>query len=730
MSTAGLAATRKRTAQARDDAAGTLGLTARALLDRLSCAVWLRDVNGELIFLNSAGARLLGIPSDQLPGLAGSRDWIVRNAEGELLAPDEMPSVVAARTRSAQLGHLTCTDDGSGAVRWLLGDSIPLPARDGGGVQVLTTAVDVTPLKRGKTLAPASDDALRRMLEATHEGVCMLDGESRITYVNRRLADRLGYGREDLIGKPSFTVFEPDDEAGADTFPRDVERAVALRCKDGSRAWATVNAAPLATSGEPSGMLALFRDVTDRRMSANALRRSEARFRALIENAVDAVAIVDRHGRLSYASPSMARLAKVDIQSRMGHDVFERLEAIEAERLRQTFAILRKQPGATKPFTSRFKDSEGQWHYIEGLATNLLEDPNVGGIVVNVRDVSERRLAEERALAAANLIEQLTEDAILIADPDGKVRSWNRGAERLFGWTKEEVIGKPSPVVPGDYKSTSQVILKRVVAEGETLTTETERITKSGERIPVLGSWSPVPLEDGRIGVLSILKDLRDQREKDRQLREQAQSLTLLRERQRIAMDLHDGVIQSLFGVTLSLGAARRQAAENGDSDAAPAGLLGEAIGQLTETIENIREYIFDLRTGAQDEGNLEIGLRTLVDQARANSGIDVRLTVRMDTAMISYNTAVNLLHIAREAVSNVTRHANARNVSIAIESIEKGAEMTITDDGRGFDTSRRGRRLGDGLRNMRERARLIGAALKIESKPGNGATVRVRFRP
>src|SRR5207253_3159874 len=170
---------------------------------------------------------------------------------------------------------------------------------------------------------------------------------------------------------------------------------------------------------------------------------------------------------------------------------------------RDEFTALLTQPAARTPLRARFKHRDGTWHHAEGVVTNLLHDPAIAGIVANFRDVTDRRLAEQRADEARELVEQLSADAVIVVDMRMRVVSWNRGAEHLFGWTAAEVIGKVLPVAPPELVAQHRRTNRDLAAGGQTITNETDRLTKSGERIPVLGSWSAIALPDGRMGVLS-----------------------------------------------------------------------------------------------------------------------------------------------------------------------------------------------------------------------------------
>lgn len=709
------------------------------LYETMACALWVRDVSGHFLHINRHAFEMFGVPPQDgpIPTLS-SLGWTLRDGAGRVLAETEFPSNAAIQTGQPQRHKLLGIDVGTGDIRWLVVDAIPVADEHGVIQRSVTTAVDVTDLKQSELALKASEERYRRIVDTTHEGVCLLDSRSTLTYVNRRFCQMLGYQSDEILGRPSFDLIVPT--AGMERGRSPVIAGLrpgepcdlALRHKDGTLVWTIISGSPMiGEDGLPSAVLVMFTDVTARKVSEDALRRSEARFRALIENGTDIIAIVDRDGVLSYISASVTRVTGHDESHYLGHNLFDYVHPDDLPGIGEAFHRLTENPGSVQYLQTRFQHSDGTWHFVEGLGVNRFEEPAIGGIVLNVRDVTEKRLAEDRARSAAALLEQLTADAVVVVDEEGRAVSWNYGAEQLFGWTREEVLGKPSLIVPPEMWDQGMIEMQRMMASGQTATMETIRVSRSGERIPVLGSWSRVVLEGGGIGSMSILKDMRAHLEAHRKLAEQAESLALLRERERIAMDLHDGVIQSLYGVTLTLGALRRQVAQQSPAMADQASsALSEAIGGLTISIERIREYIFNLRAGIPEERDLQAGLRALAHQFEGNTGITPRLILEANGRPLGAEAVTHLLHIAQEALSNITRHAHATSTTIELSHNTSRLRLAISDNGRGFEPGRKGRRAGDGLRNMRERARLLQGQLSIDSRPGRGTTMSVSIVP
>lgn len=196
--------------------------------------------------------------------------------------------------------------------------------------------------------------------------------------------------------------------------------------------------------------------------------------------------------------------------------------------------------------------------------------------------------------------------------------------------------------------------------------------------------------------------------------------LALLQERERIGQDLHDGIIQALYGVGLFL----EDVPELMDTDRQEAeARVDRAIDAIHESIRDIRGFIFGLRGDDESEGTLADGVRRLGEELERGSSATVLVRTVGDPRIDPPDVA-QILRLAREALSNVARHAGATHVEVTVRALGDRVELRITDDGHGFDTSAPPRPGHHGLGNMRARALELGATLTVESHPGTGTTV------
>ncbi|NWG07071.1 MAG: GAF domain-containing sensor histidine kinase [Chloroflexi bacterium] len=206
------------------------------------------------------------------------------------------------------------------------------------------------------------------------------------------------------------------------------------------------------------------------------------------------------------------------------------------------------------------------------------------------------------------------------------------------------------------------------------------------------------------------------------QLHENTRRLAVLEERERIGMDLHDGIIQAIYGVGLSLESTIHLIEEN-PSEAKEK--VKHSINGLNQAIRDLRAYIMDLRPRQLGNNGLISGIKSLISEFRANSLAMVSLS-GPDHELLEMPQAnsLALFRICQEALANVAKHAKAKNVHISIWSTDDRVLMEIHDDGKGFEIEKMSTTIGHGLANMQTRAHAAGGDIDISSAIDEGTTI------
>ena len=457
----------------------------------------------------------------------------------------------------------------------------------------------------------------------------------------------------------------------------------------------------------------LERAASERGVAEVALRASEQRFETLAAHAPVGIFMNDAAGNWIYVNPRCAEILGMSPQDAMGQGWMNALHPEDRDRvLRQRHQAVTTGDLFEADFRFCPRNGANAWVATSSVALPD-EDGMPAGRLGTILDITDRKTAE-LALKETNQRMQTVLDAsplsILSMDPAGRILGWNRGAERMFGWSEKEALGRVCPTVPDEELDDFHDMIRRVLA-GEAFAGKVRyRRKKSGE--PVRAAISAGPLIDGsgeKIGIVAILEDVTEREQAGEQLH------ALIEERERLMQDLHDSCIQSVYAIGLNLEECQRQVDQ---SPAKAARMIAEATASLNLVIQDLRSYI----TGNRREITGWRELQTEIEKVIHASGEHgPALAVDVDAAAVSLlapDQTLQLLQIVREGVSNIVRHANARTGGVSLQLQDEAVCLEVSDDGDGFDPdSQTGEGLG--LHHISARARKIGGRWRVISAPG-----------
>jgi PAS domain S-box-containing protein len=346
-------------------------------------------------------------------------------------------------------------------------------------------------------------------------------------------------------------------------------------------------------------------------------------------------------------------------------------------------------------------------------------------------DESEVRASEARKAA---MLESAI-DAVIAIDHRGIITEFNPSAQRIFGYTPDEVIGRPMVdlIVPPSLRERHRRSFARYLATGESTilgrVIEITALRADGTEFPVELAIARIDLP-GPPAFTAYIRDIGNRKRRERALqdgldrRRQLEALLVHAqesERKRIAWDLHDDSIQVMTAVAFRLKALRRRVVDDPDF----AAHLDELEDVVREAIGRLRGLLFELRPVVLDREGLGAALRQYLHTLESE-GITFSLEIRL-RAEPALETRVLLYRLAQEALMNVRKHSRAERVDVRVEDRGEGVALRVRDDGTGFSPERQTGRPGHlGLLAMQERAEVFGGWCRIRSLPGAGTTVDV----
>ncbi len=485
------------------------------------------------------------------------RTGVVQINQDFLTNPAMAPWREAARTRGYQ-------------------SSIALPLKDTistfGVLNIYSTRPDAFDADEARLLTELANDlayglnALRARVAHQQAEKALQDSENRYRRITECLTD-YQYSVRVEHGRPVETVQSPTcltvtgytaEEFAADPYlwihmvaPEDRELVVErvrqilagteippiehrIRHKGGETRW--VSDTIILFKDAAGNLLSydgVIKDITDRKLTEEALRASEKRFRALVENSADVIALLTGEGIILYESPAVKRVLGYQPDEMVGHNGFEFLHPGDYTISQELFGKLLQPHHVPVKTELRYKRKDGTWAWVQATGTNLLSEPSVQAIVINYQDITERKRATEALREVNETLQALFDHsplAIITLDLNSRVRLWNKAAERMYGWTASEVVGQFLPTIPASKAEEHHAIFQRVI-RGESITyLEVERQRKDGSGIFI--GLSVAPLRDAaghNYAQMSIAVDITERKQRERELEVIALMATALR---------------------------------------------------------------------------------------------------------------------------------------------------------------------------------------------------------
>jgi PAS domain S-box-containing protein len=334
--------------------------------------------------------------------------------------------------------------------------------------------------------------------------------------------------------------------------------------------------------------------------------------------------------------------------------------------------------------------------------------------------------AMEGRLRLAAVVDS-SNDAVMTMTLDGIVQSWNASAHRILGWSEEEVVGRRIGMLASQHdRAETMALLRRLNAGHRVDPLKTTRLTKAGEVVDVVMTLSPI--KDGRgnlIGAAHILRDVTQERRTAEALSRLSGRLITAQEqeRNRIARELHDDIAQrlALLATNLTGLAAEAKSAPAAQAQAAElqrhASELAGDVQQLSHRLHSSRLDLLGLTAATKHF------CRDLSQQHKA--AIDFEASEVPEG--LSSAVSLCLFRILQEALHNAVKHSGSRQYEVRLRRVYDDLEVMVADHGDGFDIETATNNGGIGLISMQERVKLVGGALLIESRPGQGTTIRAR---
>ncbi len=449
-------------------------------------------------------------------------------------------------------------------------------------------------------------------------------------------------------------------------------------------------------------------------------------FSSVIDAAPDAMLIVDGEGVITLANRQANDLFGTSREALVGSSVDELLPAEVRSRHRAHRLRFKAEPSVRPMGVDLLLQAQrvdGRQFPVE-VSLSPLNDGSQS-VVVAVRDVSARVATEDQMRRVLRTLDAM-DDAVFIMDSTTfRFTYVNEGAARQLGYSRDELVGmSPMHVNPVTSEQSLRDRVEQLSQDGpSTINLFSTHRRRDGTDLPVEVTLQSAPdTQDGAASVIVVARDITERMRSEEELRrsqaalrEAEQVMAVADDRERIARDLHDIVIQRIFASGLALQALSQRA------EPAIAARLERVVDDLDDTISEIRTSIFALQAASTESPGVRTRVLDVVREGADALGFEPRIQFDGPIESIDHQVADHLFAVVRETLTNVARHAHASAVLLRLEVVESTLTLTVTDDGIGGSGEPHS---GNGLPNLTWRAESLGGALTIGDADPGGTTV------
>jgi PAS domain S-box-containing protein len=477
----------------------------------------------------------------------------------------------------------------------------------------------------------------------------------------------------------------------------------------------------------------------DLREANERLDRQRELLQSILDNLGDGVAVTDEHGRLTVLNPAAREIlgvTQLDVgperwSSEYGLFYPGTDRPVAVEDLPLARAVAGQESGDVELFVRNPKRPGGV--FIRVNATPLRDDRGRlrGGVAV-FRDISERKWAEavlRDSEARFRTIVEASACALIILSSERRICEFNPHAEQLFGVARARALGENflELCLPEEYREAVSGDIERVLAGESTPGFEVPAVREGAERTVLWGFSRLAEPGAGKPMVIATGHDITERRqaEQARRVRELAAYLQSAREGERahVAREIHDELGQALTGLKFEVSLLSRKL---GSEDPELSRRLQDVGRSIDTTIGSVRRIVTELRPQILDELGLLEAVRWHVAEFEKRTGVRCTTELPEEPPDWSTDRTTAMFRILQEALTNVARHAEAKQVRVRLERREDRVLLEIRDDGKGFSRERAAAAASFGLLGMEERARMFGGSLEVVSRRREGTTVTV----
>jgi PAS domain S-box-containing protein len=597
-----------------------------------------------------------------------------------------------------------------------------------------TTVIDISIRKK-------AERGLADIYERVTDGFVAFDKNWNYSYVNKNAGVMMNRDPEEMIGKNVWVEF-PHLVGGEiqEAYYKAMEKQEMISLEQYFQpvdVWYMHMIYP-----SPDALSVFFKDVSLRKKEEKKTEESELRFRTLTKTAPVGIFETLANGVTTYVNETWLEFTGLSFAEALGDGWLQAVHPDDREKLIKGWHVdTDKEEESLSEY--RLVDKKGKIRWVNGRAIPVMNyEGVVTGYIGTISDVTEAKLALERL--------QKSEETLNKAQSISKIGNWefNPATGELF-WSKElyrifELGDEPKETLYEAYRSKYHPddlqkldeILKNSIEKAAGFTYEHRIICNDGSIKYILGIGEVILSREGKvISIKGTGQDITDRKlgeerltERTKQLRELSTHLQNVREEERtnISREIHDELGQQLTGLKMDIAWLMKKT--GGNNDIVIKNKFSEALLLVDTTIGSIRRICAELRPGIIDDLGLNASLEWLVSEFSERLNTEIKYGNNFNDNGVNPEISIGLFRILQESLTNIMKHAMAKKISINIKEIDQTVQITIVDDGIGFDTSLKNAYTTFGLLGIRERTYMMNGECLIFSQPGSGTRIEVKI--
>jgi PAS domain S-box-containing protein len=610
----------------------------------------------------------------------------------------------------------------------------------GEAIRLIGATQDIT----DKKLAEEELKRLSLIAQETSNAVVITNQQGIIQWVNESFEKITGYTLHDVNALRLIDFFEKANasELVLRYMRRKLFQQKAFECdllissKSFQNCWLRIQCQPQLQQNQLTSFFAIITDISKVKEAEEKLIASEKRFRSIIENSNEGLVQVDTRGVSFDISPAGKKILGHTEEGNFWLMEEDLIYHEDREYVEKIFLEVVNLYNNVKIIEFRIKRADGKYIWIEATFHNLLHEVAIGAVVIHFRDISSRKLFEEVLKSSEEKYRNLFNNnpaAIFIWDPQNfSIIEVNDAAVKEYGYSRAEFKRLPvNELVAAKELADFKNLAKNIITNQDFKATGTwQHVTKHGviksmeitfQAIDYYGKNASLAIANNISDKVELEKKLADERLKKQQDITAAAIIAQEHEREDLGKELHDNINQILATTKLYIEYALA-------NDEMRVSLLNSAKEFVASAVTELRNLSKSLLPPSLGEVGLLMALDELLESIRLVNQFNLTSEWdKVDENLLNEQLKLTVFRIIQEQLNNIIKHAQAKNVSIKIKTLNKRLMVDIKDDGVGFVPS--DKRKGVGLKNITSRAELHNGVMQLKSAPGQGCELSLLFR-